>query len=106
MDLDRLTEATVFFAGTARQAARSYPKNANVAATLALAGAGFETTKVELVADPDAPGNGHAYEVQSPLARFSVTIENAASGGNAKTSVATVYSVLREIERVRAPVVI
>ncbi len=106
LDLVSLTEPSVFFRGTAREAAMAYPKNANVAATLALAGAGFEDTSVELVADPAAPGNSHSYSVESPLARYSMTIENAASSGNARTSVATVYSVLREINNRRSDVVI
>jgi aspartate dehydrogenase len=106
LDLDALSEPTVFFSGSARAAARSYPKNANVAATLALAGAGLDATRVELVADPTAKGNRHTYEVRSPLCQYSMEIENAASGGNVKTSVATVYSVLREINRLRKPVVV
>lgn len=106
LDLDGLTEPETFFSGSAREAAHTYPKNANVAATLALAGAGFDDTTVELVADPVATGNSHAYDVKSPLCRYSMTIANAASGGNAKTSVTTVYSVLREINRLRVPIVI
>ncbi|MDW3225302.1 MAG: aspartate dehydrogenase [Paracoccaceae bacterium] len=105
-DLLNLREAHAFFEGNARDAAMSYPKNANVAATLALAGAGFDETRVELVADPAATGNQHRYTVESPAGRFSMTIENAASSGNAKTSLATVYSVIREINRKRDPVAI
>jgi aspartate dehydrogenase len=97
LDLNGLRTATAFFQADARRAARDFPKNANVAATLALAGAGFEATQVELVADPAAAGNIHEYEVISPLATYSIRIENRASGGNAKTSAATVFSVLREI---------
>ncbi|MDF1716991.1 MAG: aspartate dehydrogenase [Antarcticimicrobium sp.] len=97
LDLDGLTERRVFFQGSAREAARDYPKNANVAATLALAGAGFEVTRVELIADPSAPGNVHSYEVRSPVANYRMEIENLPSAGNAKTSVSTVYSVLREV---------
>lgn len=107
VDLQALCAPVTFFEGSAREAAAlGYPKNANVAATLALAGAGFDATRVALVADPSAQGNRHAYEVRSPICRYSVVIDNAASGGNAKTSVATVYSVLREINRTRATVVI
>jgi len=106
LDLETLNERRVFFSGSAREAAREYPKNANVAATLALAGAGFEATQAELIADPAAKGNIHEYSVTSPLTQFTMRIENAPSAGNAKTSVATVYSVLREITNRLGPVAI
>lgn len=105
-DLTQLERPRVFFEGSAREAARLYPKNANVAATLALAGGGFETTQVQLIADPSAQGNSHAYDVESPAGRFAMQIDNAASSGNAKTSLATVYSVIREINRKRDALVI
>ncbi|WP_290687587.1 MULTISPECIES: aspartate dehydrogenase [unclassified Haematobacter] len=106
IDLERLSAPLEFFHGNAREAARNYPKNANVAATLALAGAGFEATEVTLIADPAATGNSHRYEVSSPLANYSVEITNRATDGNAKTSVSTVYSVLREIRNQIGPVAI
>ena len=106
IDLGGLTAATVFFSGTAREVAQAFPKNANVAATLALAGAGMDATRVELVADPQASGNRHAYSVHSPLGDYEIRIDNRASNGNAKTSAATIYSVLREIRNRKGPVVI
>ncbi|MZR14796.1 aspartate dehydrogenase [Maritimibacter sp. DP07] len=106
LDLDGLSAAAVFFSGTAREAASQFPKNANVAATLALAGPGLDRTRVELVADPTASGNLHAYELTSPAAKVRVEIENLPSTGNAKTSVATIYSVLREIRNRIGPMVI
>lgn len=105
-DLDTLDHALVFFEGTAREAASQFPKNANVAATLALAGAGLDATRVELIADPAATGNIHAYEVRSSIANYSMKIENLPSRGNAKTSVSTIYSVLREIRNRLAVVAI
>jgi aspartate dehydrogenase len=106
LDLAALTEATTFFTGSAREAAARYPRNANVAATLALAGPGLDATRVELVADPAAPGNLHGYELASPAARVRVEIENLPSTGNVKTSVSTIYSVLREIRNRIGPMVI
>jgi aspartate dehydrogenase len=106
LDLSALTEPATFFTGTAREAARRYPKNANVAATLALAGPGFEATEVALVADPSATGNIHEYDVEAPAARYSIRIEGKPSAGNAKTSVTTVYSVFREIRNRLGPVAI
>ena len=59
-----LTAPTVVFEGSAREAVKRFPKNANVAATLALAGIGFERTRVQLIADPAATGNTHAIEAE------------------------------------------
>lgn len=96
-DLDTLATETVFFSGNAREAATQYPKNANVAATLALAGLGFEKTDVRLIADPAAKGNVHEYSVRSAAADFTMKIEGRPSPDNPKTSVTTVYSIAREI---------
>ena len=96
-DLDALAVETVIFSGNAREAAIQYSKNANVAATLALAGLGFEKTGVRLVADPGVSGNVHEYSVRSAAAEFTVRIEGKPSPDNPKTSVTTVYSVAREI---------
>lgn len=97
LDLDTLAEETVFFSGTARAAATQYPKNANVAATLALAGIGFDRTRVRLIADPAATGNTHEYEVRSASVNYAIRLEGKASPDNPKTSVSTVYSVAREV---------
>ncbi|WP_187971236.1 aspartate dehydrogenase [Aquibium microcysteis] len=105
VDLAALDRPAVIFEGSARAAATAYPKNANVAATLALAGAGFDATRVVLVADPAASGNVHEFEAVSPVALVTMRIENAPSG-NAKTSLATIMSVLREIRNRQGPVVI
>lgn len=96
-DLDALQAETVFFSGNAREAATQYPKNANVAATLALAGIGFERTSVRLIADPAAQGNVHEFSVRSGAAEFTMKVVGTPSLDNPKTSVTTVYSVAREI---------
>jgi aspartate dehydrogenase len=97
VELDALREAAVFFEGNARDAALQYPKNANVAATIALAGIGFERTAVRMIADPGVTKNIHEYTVTSAAADYTIRIEGHPSAGNAKTSVTTVYSVARAI---------
>ena len=52
-DLPSIKEPTVIFRGTPADAGRLYPKNANLAVTVALCGAGLDRTDIELVADPD-----------------------------------------------------
>jgi aspartate dehydrogenase len=97
VSLDELTEESVFFEGTAREAAKAYPKNANVAATLALAGVGFEKTRVKLIADPATNKNTHSYSVVSDVVSYSVELMSVASPKNPKTSMTTVYSLAREV---------
>src|SRR3954469_949500 len=95
LDLDALAGEAMFFEGTARAAARDYPQNANVAATVALAGAGFERTKVRLIADPDVQHNVHEVSVRSSCADFHVRIEGKPSPANPKTSLTTAFSMAR-----------
>jgi aspartate dehydrogenase len=97
LDLRALTQATAFFTGNARAAATQYPKNANVAATLALAGIGFEGTQVRLIADPGVTKNIHEVSVTAGAADYTIRIEGHPSPDNPKTSVTTVYSVAREV---------
>ena len=97
VDLADLKSETVFFTGNAREAAIQYPKNANVAATLAFAGIGWENTRVRLIADPNVTRNVHEYTVASGGADYSIRIEGHPAPDNPKTSVTTVYSVAREV---------
>ncbi|MEM8553400.1 MAG: aspartate dehydrogenase [Pseudomonadota bacterium] len=106
VDLDRLSTATPFFQGSARDAARDFPKNANVAAALALAGIGFDRTEVTLIADPQAQGNTHSYWVTAGAAEYEMTIAGKPSPGMARTSAATVYSLLREVLNRAGPIVV
>ena len=85
-DPDAMTQEIELFSGTAQEAALRYPKNLNVAATLALAGIGMERTRVRVVVDPLAPGNQHRVIVQSPLGTLETTLVNNPAPGNPKTS--------------------
>lgn len=96
-NLDTIQGQTIIFTGTARQAARLYPKNANVAATLSLAGLGLDNTQVELVADPTSQENIHHFEAQGAFGRFELTLCGNPLKANPKTSALTVYSVVRAI---------
>lgn len=104
-DLSTLTGPVTLFEGSARDAALRFPKNANVAATLALAGRGFDDTEARLVADPQATGNSHAYRVTSDTAEisFAVTAKPSETPG---TSATTAFSLLRAIRNRSAAFVI
>lgn len=105
-DLDKLTSATVLYRGTAGEAALLYPQNANVAATLGLAGLGLDATQVELVADPEAPGNVHEIEVEGSAGRFAIQLQGKPSRTNPKTSALAALSVARALINQNAAIVI
>ena len=104
--LDTLKEPAVFFEGSARKAAADYPFNANVAATLAVAGIGLDNTQVRLVADPGISRNVHEFTVSSACGDFTMKLEGRPSPANPKTSLMAGYSVARELINRASPMVI
>jgi aspartate dehydrogenase len=91
---------TVVFEGSAKEACRLYPKNVNVSATLALAGIGFEKTRVRIVSDPEAKANTHRITVKSKAGSMSFEFENLPSKENPKTSALAALSALRRIRKI------
>lgn len=67
------------FDGSARDGAKGFPANLNVAAALSLAGIGPDRTRLQIWADPTVTRNTHSIEVDADTARFSMTIENVPS---------------------------
>jgi aspartate dehydrogenase len=98
LDLVGLRERTVFFSGSAREAASHYPQNANATVVTALAGVGLDRTRVEMVADPSVRINGHRITAQGAFGRLEILLENNPLATNPKSSELTALSLVRLIE--------
>lgn len=105
-DLDGLTEPTVFSRSSAAQAARTFPKNANVAMTTALAGIGPDETEIILVADPTAATNRHELHAEGGFGTMDVVMANNPLLTNPKTSAMAALSLVRAIENRASPIAI
>jgi aspartate dehydrogenase len=96
--LAHLSAPTVIFEGTARDAARQFPANANAAAAVALTTIGLDRTRVRLIADPAATGNSHEINAHGEFGSLTVKVENAALADNPKSSQLTALSIVRLLE--------
>ena len=105
IEIEGISEPLKVFEGTAREAAKGFPANLNVAVALSLAGIGPDRTMVEIWADPTVTRNTHRIEVDSDSARFSMAIENIPSE-NPKTGLITALSVIACLRKLNAPLCI
>jgi aspartate dehydrogenase len=101
IDIETITQPIRIFEGTAREAARGFPANLNVAVALSLAGLGPDRTRLEIWADPALTRNVHRIEVESDSARFSMSIENIPSE-NPRTGLITALSVVAYLRKQRS----
>jgi aspartate dehydrogenase len=95
---------TVVFEGNVEEASRLFPRNINVASTIGLV-VGFEKVKVTIMADPATNHNVHIVRISSTIGNYEFKIENIPSPENPKTSMLTVYSILRTLKNLESKIV-
>lgn len=103
IDLDNLTEPLLLFRGSAREGARAFPSNVNVAAALGLAGIGPDQTELEIWADPTKVRNCHRIDVESDSAHFGLEIENIPTDENPGTGRITALSMIAALRGLVTP---
>ena len=106
IDLRGLREPLKVFEGSARDGARGFPANLNVAAALGLAGVGPERTRLEIWADPGVTRNTHEIRLEAATVRFQLRIENVPSDENPRTGRSVAPSVVAALRRFVAPLVV
>ena len=107
VNLDTLTTGAVtHFSGTAREAALQYPKNANVAAAVALAGVGFDRTRVDLIADSGITQNIHEVSAQGAFGTFQFQIAGNALHDNPRSSALAAMSMVNKLDQLTGAVVL
>src|SRR5215469_4512908 len=103
IDISKFSEPKLIFRGSAREAAKGFPANLNVAVALSLAGIGPDKTTLEIWADPTVTRNIHRIVVESDSSSIDMTIENIPSE-NPKTGRITALSVIALLRKLTAPV--
>ena len=106
IDVNGLDAPLKVFEGSARDGARGFPANVNVAAALGLAGVGPERTRLEIWADPGVTRNTHEIRLEAGTVRFQLRIENVPSEENPRTGRSVAPSVVATLRRFVAPLVV
>lgn len=100
IDVDSVKEPVVVFSGSARDAVREFPRNINVAATVALLGVGFDRTKVTIVLDPSIHSNSHELRIKGEFGEMTCHTYNVPSPDNPKTSYLAAMSAISALKRI------
>lgn len=104
ISLSGLSKPTTIFQGTAKEAAQGFPKNVNVAVALSLAGSGVTTTKVTIVADPNATRTQHEIKVQGDFGELYTKVRNFVHPNNPKTSYLAALAAIRTLRKITEPI--
>jgi len=103
ISIENLAEPLKVFEGSAREGAKGFPANVNVAAALGLAGIGADRTQLQIWADPTKSRNTHTIKVDADSVRFEMTIENVPSEEKPGTGKVTPLSVIAALRAMVSP---
>jgi len=95
---------TVIFKGIAKDAVKKFPANINVAASLSLAGKGFNKTNVQIVADPVVSRISHKILAHGKFGRLRVELENMPNPNNPGSSYMASLSAIATLKKIIDPI--
>jgi aspartate dehydrogenase len=101
---ENVDKRSIIFQGTAREAVKEFPRNINVAGCLSLAGVGFDTTKVKIVADPVIKYNSHRILAHGKFGRLRAEVENLPNPNNPRSSYLASLSAIATLKRALDPI--
>ena len=100
ISLRELKSPRVVFDGPARKAVEAFPASVNVAATLSLAGIGFDRTRVRVVADPTIKRNVHEIFIRGRLGTLVTQAQNVPFPESRRTSYLAALSAIRTLQNI------
>ncbi len=106
IDIENLTEPKMVFEGSARDGAKGFPANVNVAAALALAGPGPDNTALQIWADPTVDRNTHTIKVAASSASFEMKMLSIPTPEKPATGRIVALSVIASLRAQVSPLVI
>ena len=92
------TEELVIYEGNAKEAARQFPREMNVAATLALTVKPAQV-KVKVVSDPKVTRNTHEIHAKWRLGEMTLRFANDPHPDNPHTSALAAWSAIRLLQK-------
>ncbi len=98
INLEDITGETCIFEGTVDDAVRYFPRNINVAATLALASHAKSKIVIRLLTSPEYTINSHEIDIQGDFGHMISRTENVVCPDNPKTSYLAVLSAVQTLK--------
>jgi aspartate dehydrogenase len=97
IDLAGVSAPKIFYDESAEHAATLFTEKANVTATLALAGIGFQATRVQFWVDPAVTQSVHHIEAEGACGTLAVVLANNVAPADGKASLQTAMSIVRAV---------
>jgi aspartate dehydrogenase len=97
IDLAAVTAPKLFYDESAEHAATLFTEKANVTATLALAGIGFQATRVQFWVDPAVTQSVHRIEAEGACGTLVIDMANNVAPADGKASLQTAMSIVQAV---------